>query len=319
MSDTTNNTNSEPSTNTSAGAGTGAGADTSAGAGAGATASFSDFSSKDVVSGSKDFLESNSWVAKLAFLLMVVIGFVILFRLMISFITWIFSPSGKVVLINGLQNGSVSTTISQDPNNKSSITILRSENEKDGIEFTWSVWLYLNGFHNGNSYHHVFNKGNTTTAHKSNSDFPGTNTPNNAPGLYINPNYDGFRVIMNSFSNPYQEVIEVTDLPMSKWINIVIRVQDKNCDIYVNGRLVKRRVMTDVVKQNYDDVHVSLNGGFSGYLSNLTYFNRSISITQIQDIISIGPNLKPVSKALDLTDSKPRYLSNRWYYDQTTS
>jgi hypothetical protein len=311
MADTSNtNANAEPSND--------AGADSGAAAGAGATASFSDFSSKDVVSGSSDFLESNSWVAKLAFLLMVVIGFVILFRLMISFITWIFSPSGKVILVNGLQNGSVSSTISQDPNNKSSITILRSENEKDGIEFTWSVWLYLNGFQDSSSYHHVFNKGNTSRSTPT-GNFPGTTTPNNAPGLYINPNYDGFRVIMNSFNDPYEEVIEVTDLPMAKWINIVIRVQDKNCDIYVNGRLVKRRIMTEVVKQNYDDVHVSLNGGFSGYLSNLTYYNRSISITEIQDIISVGPNLKPVSKALDLTNSSPRFLSNRWYFDQTTA
>jgi len=318
MADTSNTSaNAEPSGDTGAGDGAGAGAGLGA-AGAGATASFSDFSSKNVVSGSTDFLESNSWVAKLAFLLMVIIGFVILFRLMISFITWIFSPSGKVVLVNGLQNGSVSSTISQDPNNKSSITILRSENEKDGIEFTWSVWLYLNGFEDSSSYHHVFNKGNTSTSTPT-SNFPGTTTPNNAPGLYINPNYDGFRVIMNSFNNPYQEVIEVTDLPMAKWINIVIRVQDKNCDIYVNGRLVKRRIMTEVVKQNYDDVHVSLNGGFSGYLSNLTYYNRSVSVTEIQDIISVGPNLKPVSKALDLTNSAPRFLSNRWYFDQTTA
>ena len=311
MADTSNsnsNSNSEPSSDAGAGAN----------AGTGEVASFSDFSSKDAVSGSKDFLESNSWVAKLAFLLMVIIGFVILFRLMITFITWIFSPSGKVILVNGLQNGSVSTTISQDPNNKSSITILRSENEKDGIEFTWSVWLYLNGFQNSGSYHHVFNKGNVSTATPTGT-FPGTNTPNNAPGLYINPNYDGFRVIMNSFNNPYEEVIEVTDLPMGKWINIVIRIQDKNCDIYVNGRLVKRRIMTEVVKQNYDDVHVSLNGGFSGYLSNLTYYNRSISVTEIQDIISIGPNLKPVSKANDLNNPEPRYLSNRWYFHQTTA
>jgi len=316
MADTSNTSaNAEPSGDTGAGDGAGSGLGA---AGAGATASFSDFSSKNVVSGSTEFLESNSWVAKLAFLLMVIIGFVILFRLMISFITWIFSPSGKVVLVNGLQNGSVSSTISQDPNNKSSITILRSENEKDGIEFTWSVWLYLNGFENSSSYHHVFNKGNTSTSQPT-SNFPGTTTPNNAPGLYINPNYDGFRVIMNSFNNPYQEVIEVTDLPMAKWINIVIRVQDKNCDIYVNGRLVKRRIMTEVVKQNYDNVHVSLNGGFSGYLSNLTYYNRSVSVTEIQDIISVGPNLKPVSKALDLTNSAPRFLSNRWYFDQTTA
>lgn len=309
----TSNTSANVETSGDTGAGTGLGA-----AGSGATASFSEFSSKNVVNGSTDFLESNSWVAKLAFLLMVIIGFVILFRLMISFITWIFSPSGKVVLVDGLQNGSVSRTISQDPNNKSSITILRSENEKNGIEFTWSVWLYLNGFEDSSSYHHVFNKGNTSKSTPT-GNFPGTTTPNNAPGLYINPNYDGFRVIMNSFNNPYQEVIEVTDLPMAKWINIVIRVQDKNCDIYVNGRLVKRRIMTEVVKQNYDDVHVSLNGGFSGYLSNLTYYNRSVSVTEIQDIISVGPNLKPVSRALDLTNSAPRFLSNRWYFDQTTA
>ena len=313
MADTSSNITTEPSGDAGAGA-------ADAGAGAVSTASFSDFSSKNIVNGSTEFLESNSWIAKLAFLLMVIIGFVILFRLMISFVTWIFSPSGKVVLVNGLQNGSVSSTISQDPNNKSSITILRSENEKDGIEFTWSVWLYLNGFQDSGSYHHVFNKGNTSTSQPTpNGNFPGTTTPNNAPGLYINPNYDGFRVIMNSFNNPYQEVIEVTDLPMAKWINIVIRVQNKNCDIYVNGRLVKRRIMTEVVKQNYDDVHVSLNGGFSGYLSNLTYYNRSVSVTEIQDIISVGPNLKPVSKALDLTNSAPRFLSNRWYFDQTTA
>ena len=134
MADTSNTSaNAEPSGDTGAG-------DGAAGAGASTTASFSDFSSKNVVSGSTDFLESNSWVAKLAFLLMVILGFVILFRLMISFITWIFSPSGKVVLVNGLQNGSVSSTISQDPNNKSSITILRSENEKDGIEFIMYVF-----------------------------------------------------------------------------------------------------------------------------------------------------------------------------------
>ena len=83
--------------------------------------------------------------------------------------------------------------------------------------------------------------------------------------------------------------------------------------------MVKRRIMTEVVKQNYDDVHVSLNGGFSGYLSNLTYYNRSISVTEIQDIISIGPNLKPVSKANDLNNPEPRYLSNRWYFHQTTA
>lgn len=280
------------------------------------TASFNDFSSKKLVEGSTEFLESNSWIAKIAFLLMVIIGFVILFRLMVALVTWIFTPSGTVVLINGLQNGSHSTIISQDPNLQNSAVILRSNNEKDGIEFTWSVWLYLNGFEgnqDSTGYHHVFNKGNANIAKGGD----GIIKPNNAPGLYLNPMYDGFRVIMNLFSNPSEITIDVTDLPITKWINIMIRVQHVNCDIYVNGRLVKRSVMPDVVKQNYDNVNVCLNGGFSGYLSNLTYYNTAISIAEIQNVISIGPNLKPTSRSVNLNETRERYLSDKWYFDQT--
>lgn len=291
-----------------------AGPDAGAGARMNTTSSsqsgFKDFGSASVVEGSKDFLESNSWVAKIAFLLMVIICFAILFRLMVALITWLFSPSGKVVLVNGYINGSDSTIISQNPDIKKSITVVRSINEKTGIEFTWSVWLFFNGFTNDTTYHHVFNKGNK----EPKSD--GIISPNNAPGLYINPKYDGIRVIVNSFNDPFSDTIDINDLPIAKWMNIVIRIQGKNCDVYVNGRLTRRRIMKDVVKQNYDDVNICLNGGFSGYLSNLTYYNNAISIAEIQDILVSGPNMKSVSKSFDDNFNRPRYLADRWYFDQ---
>ena len=271
---------------------------------------FKDFSSASVVEGSKDFLESNSWVAKIAFLLMVIIGFAVLFRLMVALITWLFSPGGKVILVDGYINGSDSTIISQNPDIKKSITVVRSMNEKTGIEFTWSVWLFFNGFTNDTTYHHVFNKGNK----EPNSD--GIISPNNAPGLYINPKYDGIRVIVNSFNDPFSDTIDINDLPISKWMNVVVRIQGKNCDVYVNGRLTRRRIMKDVVKQNYDDVNICLNGGFSGYLSNLTYYNNAISIAEIQDILVSGPKMKSASRTFDDSFNRPRYLADRWYFDQ---
>ena len=282
------------------------------GAGSAGKTGFKDFSSASMVQGSKDFLESNSWVAKIAFLLMVIIVFAILFRLVIAFITWMFSPSGKVVLVDGYINGAKSTIISQDPSIKKSITVIRSTNEKTGIEFTWSVWIFLNGFTEDTKYHHVFNKGNKEF---NNS---GIVSPNNAPGLYINPKYDGLRVIMNSFNNPniQDDAIDINDLPISKWVNVMIRVQGRFCDVYINGRLTKRRTMKDVVKQNYDDVNICMNGGFSGYLSNLTYYNNAISIAEIQDILVSGPNMKSAEKNLDDKFNKPRYLADRWYFDQ---
>ena len=273
------------------------------------TSGFKDFSSSSVVEGSKDFLESNSWVAKIAFLLMVVIGFAILFRLMVAFLGWLFSPSGKVILVDGYINGSDSSTISQDPNIKKSITVIRSSNEKDGIEFTWSTWLFLNGFTSDTTYHHVFNKGSKEMGST------GIVSTNNAPGLYVNPTYDGITVIVNSFDATDNRIV-IKDLPMAKWMNVVIRIQNNNCDVYINGRLTKRHIMTNIVKQNYDDVNICLNGGFSGYLSNLTYYNNAISIAEIQDILTTGPNMKAVSKNMGDSFNRPRYLADRWYFDQ---
>lgn len=269
---------------------------------------FQAFESKNIVSGSSDFLESNSLIAKIAFLLLVIIAFVILFRLAVSLLGTIFAPSGKSVLINGLMNGNTQTIVSQDPGIRGSKTVIRSINEKPGIEFTWSTWLFLNGFDNSNTFHHVFNKGNTSI------DSYGIVEPNNAPGVYISPGYQGLIVLMNTFENPYGEIIEITDLPMNKWFNVMIRVQDKFCDVYFNGRLTKRRIMNAVVKQNYDNVNVAMNGGFNGYISNLTYFNKAIGVAEIQNIITAGPNLKPMDN--NLATAKPRYLAERWFFDQ---
>ena len=326
MADTSNTSaKEESSSDTSADAGAGAGAGAgAAGAGAGATASFSDFSSKDMVSGSKDFLESNSWVAKLAFLLMVIIGFVILFRLMISFVTWIFSPSGKVVLVNGLQNGSVSSTISQDPNNKSSITILRSENEKDGIEFTWSVWIFIEDSNFGKpdaKYKHIFHKGG------ENFSVNGQAILLNSPGLYLSPirdisggNVAEIRVILNTFDKA-NETVDINNIPLNKWVNVIIRVtKQSQLDIFINGSMITRHKMTSFPRQNYGDVFVSSNGGFFGNLASLRYFEYAISTSKIKSIYNAGPNKTLISNGENgISQNTNAYLSQRWFLSGNVS
>ena len=51
--------------------------------------------------GTSGFLESNSLVAKFAFILLVIFVFVILLRVGISFMSYIFRPNGSPHLING--------------------------------------------------------------------------------------------------------------------------------------------------------------------------------------------------------------------------
>ena len=104
---------------------------------------FRGFADNKYVAGTKQFLQSNSLVAKVAFLILVVIVFVLLLRLGTSIITWIFTPSSDPKLVNGMKDATVMQIVSQNPSVSGAKPVLRSINQQDGIEFTYSVWLFI--------------------------------------------------------------------------------------------------------------------------------------------------------------------------------
>ena len=107
---------------------------------------FNQFSSNNNVAGNRDFLNSNSLIAKFAFLLLVIILFVMALRLGSSILSWIFSPSQNPILIDGMVDSKQMLVIPQDPSVKGAIPIMRSVNDAQGMEFTWSVWIYIDDF-----------------------------------------------------------------------------------------------------------------------------------------------------------------------------
>ena len=271
---------------------------------------FQNFQSGKYLAGTKEFLQSNSLVAKFAFLLLVIIVFVVVLRLGVGLLAWAFAPKSDPYLVDGMMDAKQMAIINQNPSLAGSIPVLRSVNERDGMEFTWSVWIYIDDFqYNEGQYKHIFHKGNDSINYTKSP--TGLNQPNNAPGLYIAPNTNKLVVLMNTFDNINEE-ITVGDIPLNKWVNVMVRVDGQNLDVYVNGRLTKRHILKSVPKQNYGDVYVAMNGGFSGFISDLRYFNSALGTSYIQSVIDKGPNLE--MKSADLTKTKPRYLSMRWFF-----
>lgn len=288
---------------------------------------FDSFKNNTIVNGTKEFLDSNSLVAKVAFLLLVLVVFVIAVRFSANFLAWVFSFNGSPYLLNGMVDAKHMIIIPQDINVSGSIPIIRSNNETKGIEFTYSVWMFIDDLvYQQGQYKHVFHKGNDDINF---SKTPiGMNYPNNGPGLYIAPNTNALVVVMNTFNNIQQENITddnsinniqeeiiIDDIPINKWVCVQIMVNNHQLDVYINGKLAKRLIMKGVPKQNYGDVYVAMNGGFSGYLSELRYFNYSLGTAEIQRIVDSGPNL--TMSASQLTENKPRYLSLRWFFAGT--
>ena len=277
----------------------------------------------NVLNNTKDFLNSNNIVAKASFILLTVLIFSIVFKLCLQLLMWLITPSNSPRLINGMIDGSHTVVIPQNPKHAGSITVPRSVNTSKGIEFTWSIWLYVKNDKPHSSYRHVFNKG-TSMRLLNRDDITddgsvktgvdnGIMYPNNAPGLYLTPHTNDMVIIMNTYDN-IDEHITINDIPLNKWINVVCTCQGHQISVYINGTIAKSHKLMGVPKQNYEDVNVALNGGFNGQISNLFYYNYALSPKSIRDISRAGPNTSQSSVMANIQSTYNNYLSMNWFF-----
>ena len=261
-------------------------------------------------SGIKDFMNSNSLVAKFSFILLVIFIFIILLRLSIGLLSYFFSSvNNNPLLIDGMVDAKQLIVIPQDPNVNDSVTIPRSVNGPSGIEFSWSIWIYINDLkYLSGQYRHIFHKGNDGINSTS-----GLNFPNNAPGMYISPNSNELTIIMNTYDTINEEIL-IPGIPINKWVNVILRCKNTLLDVYINGTITKSVNLIGVPKQNYGDVYVAMNGGFDGYISDLHYFSYALGTNEISHLSKKGANIKMNSRNKSMTLKYPDYLSLRWYF-----
>jgi len=275
------------------------------------------FSSQSVVSGSTDFLNSNSIIAKFVFLILVLIVFSVLVNLGIYLIMYFSQKSRNPYVIYGMVPGNAQINVKQDPRDSNSVTILRSNNQANGLEMTWSVWLLINELTPTTStkYNHIFSKGDSNFDTTS-----GLATVNNSPGVYIGNATTGntLHILMDTVNAPDTSGMDISGVPLKKWFHLAIRMQNNIMDVYLNGVISGRRPFNQVPKQNYDDVRVGYNRGFNGNLSNLVYYDRALSVFDINNIILNGPNLTQ-SKAVTSNLGYYGYISSSWYSDKLSS
>ena len=270
---------------------------------------------------SSGFLESNTLFAKFAFIILIVIVFMFLLSLGILLIQYFLTPSSNPYLVKGMVDGSAGITIPQDPGNSESILIKRSNNEETGLEFTWSSWIFIDDLQVGDEYQkfqHIFHKGNDSY------DVDGVATVTNGPGLYLKqkvstdasePNTASIYVVMDTKTGKTYNAgnaLEIKDIPLKKWVSVIIRMKNTVMEVYVNGTVSGRLQFRELPMQNYYDVNVGKNGGFLGKLSNLRYYKEALTIFDINNIVSAGPDIRTFRfDAKKMSDYN--YISNMWY------
>ena len=242
-------------------------------------------------------ITENSTIMLVLKIVLVVILLIIVINIVKYFyVKWDMDKSGSPMLIDGTKNAKQAMVISQDPNHTNYVPIKRSVNQ-NGIEFSYAFWFVISDFtYKNGEWKHMFHKGNSSSY------------PNRAPGVWIHPTNNIIRIYMNTMQN-ILEYVDIDNIPIRKWVNMVITVQNRYLNIYVNGFLKIRKELSSLPRQNYGNIWTNLFGGYEGYLSKLQYFDRAITPFDIDGLISNGPGK---GSCID-TNETPPYLDDSWW------
>jgi len=227
----------------------------------------------------------------------------------------------KTLLDYTANSEDMTITIHQDANKYTDAKpIGLSMNERTGIEFGYSVYIYVNPstFGGTKTFKHVFHKGYASP------------WPLMAPGVFLHGDTNTLRVIMNTYKNPYTYA-DVKNIPVQKWFHLVLNSYKGGLDIFVNGNLANRITFSDTLPyQNFQDIILfstihnnsirgsgipalndedfQLDGTFNGQLSNLIYARYALSMNEIQALMTAGPSSSLKKKAMDSLS----YMGEDW-------
>lgn len=215
-----------------------------------------------------------------------------------------------------------SIIIPQNPNIKGSKSVSLSNNERSGIEFSYTFYLNVSptAFRQEYGLSHIFHKG-----------YP-AQFPLLAPGVYMRSDTNTLRVYMNTYKT-WNNYVEIENIPVSKWVHIAIVCNESALEVFVNGNLAKKLPFEGYAPyQNFENINcfsqrvISLKqsivpsveengfnvfGCMAGQLSTLSYFSYALCYAEIQRLMNEGPSSKVQSTSS--TGNVPPYLDDTWW------
>lgn len=176
---------------------------------------------------------------------------------------------------------------------------------KQGGEFTVSMWMYVR------SYSESGRQGLPKPVfYITDSDQPTNHLMIGV--LYPNENKMMIRAYTGSSdsytgtgnSGTYQQLVggqtpgaftgglpqcDIQDVDMQRWINIIVSVNGRIMDVYMDGKLTRSCILPNVIKAGVNGAQSIVMGGFPGEYSKVRYLNYAATPDQIYSIYQDGP------------------------------
>ena len=184
------------------------------------------------------------------------------------------------LLVNYFSSGGSITPLT-DAKTLTTISSSKFSAGNQGSNFTYSIWFYIA------DWNYKYGETKTIIAREGDKN---SVSPMVALGAMTNDLSISQSVYSNSSQNTTKvDTCNIDNIPLQKWVCLVVSVYGKSMDVYLDGKLVKTCILSGVAKVDYNaPVQVTPRGGFSGYTGNLQYWPNATNPQQAWNIYKSG-------------------------------
>lgn len=192
-----------------------------------------------------------------------------------------------------MQSGKTSSTIE-------ATALATNGSNVPSSNFAYSIWFYVNNW----NYRYgeakvIFGRMGAQSAPGAGS-VAGVNGMDPCPAVVLDPVENNLSISLGCYPGIDQQpttqggtsvihTCNVANVPIQKWVNLVISVYGRSLDVYLDGKLVRTCLLPGVANVNTNsNVHVTPAGGFEGWTAKFQYYPDSLNPQQVWNIYTQG-------------------------------
>jgi hypothetical protein len=197
----------------------------------------------------------------------------------------------------------LSTIQSAETMTKIDATSLASNNTSN---FAYSVWFYINDWNYKYGEPKIIFGRMGKASSSGNVSLETINQLDPCPSVVLGPISNDLLVSVACFPGADQAPTGTTDasssssktivhtcnvnnVPIQKWVNLLVSVYGRTLDMYLDGKLVNTCLLPGVVNVNANaPIYLTPNGGFSGWTSKLQYWSNPLNPQEAWNVYMKG-------------------------------
>lgn len=217
-----------------------------------------------------------------------IIGTIFIVVLVIMILRWIFLDKNTLQTLQSGKNFSTISASSLETNNGSS-------------NFAYSIWVYVNNWDYRYGETKVIYGRMGGKSSENNGSIEGVSGVDPCPLVVLGAVennvsvsvgcYPGANQTPTTGGNTIVHTCELYNIPIQKWVNLVVSVNGRTMDLYMDGKLVRSCYLPGVVAVNNNaNIYVTPNGGFDGWTSKFQYYPNALNPQEVWNIYTRGYN-----------------------------